>query len=226
LICALALIATLFTLVLGQSEASADECVLPSEPHVAVTIKPASLEQDHTLTRTALAAHVRSTGLSYGGYDGVLGLTETVISSQLSTRRATKPDGHGGFCAVVFSADITLEWKTAKRIAAELKYGSCMYDAVSKHEQKHVDVDRQYLAAAKARIEKGLRDAIRTPIIAATEDQGKKTAQENASKALDAIIDSLLAELDRAQREDDTAAAYAEARETCGDAAYDAAFAK
>jgi hypothetical protein len=200
----------------------ADECAIPGAQLISIEIETSPVTIDQSLSREALTEKDRE-----NIPDGVwaLGTTESNLSRRLGSSPATKPDGQGKFCTVIVSASFFATWDTTVRLASNLKPGSCMYDVIAKHEQKHVAVIQHYQAKLENRMRRAIQTAIANPIISPTTEQGIETARQTLSKVVNGELDAMAAELNRDQALLESSEEDAEARKLCGDAAFNAAFA-
>jgi hypothetical protein len=125
-------------------------------------------------------------------------------------------DPKGGFCSAIAQATVTIEWRTLVRIASEIKPGSCVFDVVVRHEQKHVDLDRKLIPSARAEMEAALGAVARRPVSAATAKESQRVLQERMSRAINATIDAFSTRRSRRQLAIDTPQEYDKVPKTCG----------
>jgi|AraplaMF_Col_mMF_1032025.scaffolds.fasta_scaffold00012_183 hypothetical protein len=201
-----------------------DDCQIPGRQFVSVKLDTPPVVIDHSLSRAALTARSKQDNRGRDEALQSLGRTEIDIAFHTSARTATKPVGARGFCAAIFSIEITVTWGTKELIASELKPNSCMSDAVTKHEAKHVNVVRRSQAEVETRVRKAVVAAIAMPIVAATDDQASDKAREDVKAVVSSTLDAIIVALNNQQAALDNPEELGEARTICGNAAYNAAF--
>jgi hypothetical protein len=212
----LLLLAGLVVVGAGAGAAHAN-CKAPAAAQIEVTVPPPAISHDQALSRDQILQHVRSRDPSGGGgYDAILGVTDTNVDPDASIDYIAMPQAGGGYCVSLTKITVVVQWKIDVHVASELRPGSCMYGVVLNHEDGHVDIDRKVLGLSKSLIQKNLAAIARNAVAAATPEAGGKRLQGAGSAALSGAVDKLQAELERRQNAHDTPEEYAKGEKICG----------
>ena len=210
--CLAALLLTAF--LAPQAAADCGEIV---HPEVSVKVLERPVREDRTLSMVDLSkipSASRRTGME--AYDRTLGLTEADIGAKADLDLVTKPDGEGHFCTAARSAMIVLEWKTVVRIASQIKPGSCIDGVVTKHEQKHVAIDKRLIPIARQAIEIALTSVIRRTVEGKSIEDSQKNLQDQARVTVNKAIDIFSVVRTRRQLSLDSKEEYDTVPEACG----------
>ena len=221
-------IAAAFPLILGfalcrfpmASWAALADCAAPTGQKMTVQVEAYPIQQDRSLSIARLSKRpIASRVKGLEGYDYALGLTEATLQARAQMQMLTTGDAARGYCSAITEAAITIEWRTIVRIASEIKPSTCIFDAVVTHEQKHVDLDRKLIPAARAGIEAALAGVAAHAVSAATVARSQAALQERASTAINTAIDAFSARRSHDQLRIDTPAEYDKVPQACGRAA-------
>ncbi|WP_395021550.1 hypothetical protein [Dongia sp.] len=210
----------------GSAHSYADECPTPAEPVIQVKLLAPAAATNPSLSRAEITE--RSKQQSQGEWEEwrvSLGRTEIELSYDMDASAATAGDGHGGYCAAIAAVEVAVRLKTTKYIASELVPGTCMYDAVSQHEERHVQVIRRYQSQIEERLRRAISATARRPAQAPTPSEGVVTVKGDLWTVVKDTMETLVVALGRDQAPLDTPESYDEPRKICGEAAYNAAFA-
>jgi hypothetical protein len=172
---------------------------------VAVVAEPVSYQADFTRSIEQLSAKgAASTGRM------VLGLVESRLAAsvEFSARGIVKPLS-GRYCMRP-SLAVKLAFKpTTLYVASQHAKGSCEFDITMAHEQKHIEVLRNYLEELAGEVERELRaklgDGIQYFDSAAA---GETQMNERASTVLKPFLDRGMEEVNRRQARVDTPEEY------------------
>lgn len=126
------------------------------------------------------------------------------------------PDG--SFCARAQHVDARIGFKDVTiYIASEFPQGSCDYQAVLIHEQKHIEVNRQllkeYVPKIQSRLEQYLK--INGMFMVPNEAYADKLLREKLSKVMDEITQEMSQENQKRQRLVDSPQEYAKNNTVC-----------
>ncbi|WP_395021834.1 hypothetical protein [Dongia sp.] len=170
-------------LAASVTQAAAD-CVAPEAPVVSVTAAEAPLQTNRSLSTRALAE--RAGGLGAKGLGAgwhALGMTEVSLETAIDYGFDMVQAGTGA-CATFNKVAVTVTLHLVVNLAAELKPGSCAYQATEEHEQQHVDLEREMLPLLKESIAAAVEGASRRGATAGT--------MEAATAALDREMSGLI----------------------------------
>jgi hypothetical protein len=207
----------LFLLGLCRPPAALADCAVPSEPRLAVEIVTGTPGQDYSLSIAQLSklpSESRRAGMERFKY--TLGLTDASFHSAAQMDMLTTPDGSDRFCTFITAATVTLEWKTLVHIASELKPGSCVYNVVTRHEQRHVGLDRSLMLVARAALTAAITRATRDPVSGTSVDQGRRELEARIKAAIEHSMSVFGDERTRRQLSLDTPEEYQKVPNTCG----------
>lgn len=127
------------------------------------------------------------------------------------------PDG--SFCARVQHVDARIGYKDVTvYIASEFPKGSCDFQAVLAHEQKHIDVNKALLQEYAPKIQSRLAQYLKTNgmFIVPNKAYADTLLRERVNKILDEVSKEMLAENVRRQKLVDSPQEYAKNATVCG----------
>ncbi|HVM83767.1 MAG TPA: hypothetical protein VMW18_07760 [Candidatus Binatia bacterium] len=201
--------------ILLLAGAPAEAACSGATPAISVTTAEQKLQQDQALSIADLNRRAGVTDRN----TYALGLTESEVSATTRYEMLVSPEADGLFCVSFRSITVELQLAMKVHVAAELKPGSCLYNAALQHEQGHVIVERKMLPRAKARVA-----VVLAGVAARTETAGDAgIAQRNLRAAADAAIQEAMREIaaqkKRQQSALDTPDEYRRVSRACGSAA-------
>ena len=190
-------------------------CVPQRPPHIDVKIDMKAPRLDLTKSMQDLGQFDIDTINPYAGRPGTVvvgGLTRGAIrvSHQVQVAGARYI---GNSCVWFNRVDLVIRLDPVVYVAKEFKPGTCRYDAVRAHEQKHVQVDRDMVNRYQGAYVEAVRAALKkTPVAGpapvAQEPQLQAALAEQVRQAVTALTDRLEAERKQAQQAVDTAQEY------------------
>jgi hypothetical protein len=147
-----------------------------------------------------------------------LGLTryEPMLEMQVPVKGVQLPDGLA--CAHVEHVDVTVGYKDVTvYVASEIPQGSCGFDQVMAHEQKHIDVNKQILAEYAPRIEAELGAYLKQNGVFRELDPDYATGilREKLQGIINSIMEEMSAENQKRQQGIDTVAEYNRVSASC-----------
>jgi len=213
-LCLLLLLIPLLAGVPGRAEAACGGAA----PAISVTTVEQKLRQDQALSIAVLKRRAGVTGPN--GY--VLGLTESEVAASTRYEMLVSPEGAGVSCVSFRSITVELRLAMTVHVAAELKPGSCLYNAALQHEQGHIIVERKMLPRAKARVAVVLTGVARRGETASDAAVAQRSLQAAADAVIQQAMREIAAEKKRQQRALDTPDEYRRVSQACGSAALSA----
>jgi hypothetical protein len=175
-----------------------------------MTVIEAPLQQDRSRGIPELTRRMAGQGP-----DGpALGLTHSRLGTEIAYAMSAVPAG-SGYCITLDRVDVKITLAITVFLAKELKPGSCLYREAEAHEQKHVDLERKLLPVARARVEVALAGVARRTVRGATIEAAGDQLQEQARKAVDAVLTDFAAEKKRQQLLFDTVEEYQKLSRRC-----------
>lgn len=147
-----------------------------------------------------------------------LGLTqyEPILSIHAPVREVQSSDGLA--CAHIEHLDVSVGYQhVTVSIAREIPQGSCGFNEVMAHEQKHISVNMQILQEYTPRIEAELGDYVRQNgnFQETNADYALKLLHEKLQDIIESIMKDMTAENQERQQAVDTPAEYARISAAC-----------
>lgn len=148
-----------------------------------------------------------------------LGVThyQTMLEFRTPVVILTYPDGNS--CARVQRIDVTIGYKDVTvYVAREIPEGSCGFDEVMAHEQKHIDVNRGVLQDYAPRIQESVEDYLRGNAVIHGQDHDAEIARlrQNLQNLLDDLSTKMMNDNIARQKEVDSPEEYARLSHVCG----------
>lgn len=199
----------------------------PPAPHPTVLVTTRQDPPQTTTNNDIGDLRSRQTGQSsavHGGEHVPLGLTAAQTQYQISMQAQVSQLRDGSYCVAFKDVDVQYSFSnTTIYIAHEVPSGSCLYNEVMNHEQRHVAVDGQLLREWQFRLQQDTEYAVRQVGTLRGNDRQALMEQLKASlrSALQNTSDSLLAERGRRQSQVDTRMEYDRVSRACNGAAQD-----
>jgi len=204
------------------------KCTPLKAPQITVTASSTDITTDHSRSIAELSAPVPGAKRGKSPYDGMtnvftegLMLGSVKMPGQFGYQGQTFSNGQG--CIHIDTINVRIEINPRIYIAREYKEGTCHYNAVMEHEQKHVAVERfivnKYIQVVGDALKKNLdaRGYVFGPIPA----EQMKIAQQDLSNFLTAVIEpyaaKMSAEREKLQSEVDSLAEYQRVDKLCPD---------
>ena len=127
-----------------------------------------------------------------------------------------EPDGLS--CAYVQHVDVTLGYRDVTVfIASEIPQGTCAFDETMAHEQKHIAVNQNILEEFAPLIEERFKAYLKLNGVSRVQnpDYAKQLITERLKSIMDEVVDQMIAENMRRQREVDSTDEYARLSRVC-----------
>lgn len=151
-----------------------------------------------------------------------LGLTSWDPDQMLvhSPIEATVLEENGSVCAGVQSSEIHLNLEITIYVANDFKKGTCLYEEILTHEERHHDVDRRLLTEFAADATRRLAEDLRARPFVAVPDASMAQAAVDArvNKAMDDAFVEFFRRYEAEQGEIDTYSEYNRIANACVDA--------
>lgn len=152
-------------------------------------------------------------------YDNVvLGLTQYQPVFEFAAPIWKQARGDGSFCARAESVSLRIGYKDINVIIAdEFKPGSCAYNFIMQHEQKHVDVNRGVLIEYSALLKKKIEDYLRINglMVMPNPSYAEKILKERVLEIIKKSQSEMDTENRRRQKLIDSPEEYAKANSAC-----------
>lgn len=203
---------------LARSGAALADCAIPANQSLKVEIAPGPAGQDRTLTiaqLSRLSSVSRRPGME--AYHYALGQTEADLKARTRIEILTTSNGQGGYCSAISTASVIIDWRTTVHIAAEVKPGSCIDRVVTRHEQRHVDLNRALMPDAQAGISAALATVAGRAVSNSSIESSRNVIQQRLLAAVKAAMKTFSAEQARRQLEIDTPEEYDKVPNACGE---------
>jgi hypothetical protein len=138
----------------------------PTQPvsTLSVVVDVADYVYDHSRSVAELG-HIERGSATTSGHDvkRMLGLTRQGFNITIDTARAmTMPRSDGGLCVGFTDGTIRMHLTTEIYLVRELPRGSCLYNEVLNHEQRHANVGKRLFTQLGGHIEAALAGAIKS----------------------------------------------------------------
>ncbi len=196
------------------------QCPLPSasarDPTVHLVILEPRLIYRHDLDLVGLAS-VRDTFERAPGSGVILGLTKRNDELRIRVRSILQPSVDGRTCIWVDEVTARIgDPEMDVYVAANYQPGSCEYNVVLEHENRHVAINRNVVAAFGPRIGAQLRAAVRRmfPMITTNPKDAARLPQILID-AVRPVLTAMEAELRRENGAIDTPESYRQAHGRC-----------
>jgi hypothetical protein len=202
--------------LLASSSASAAVCKPPKPPEIVVQAVEAPLTTDRSLSIPALSKiNTGPTLPGLAGYDHALGVTETQL--QAAANGAFEGEiRDSAVCAYAQQITVTVNWKIVVRYAAEIPPGSCIDREVTRHEQSHVALSRQFIPTVRRALEEAVTKAAAKGVEAGSFDAARKQLWTKVTAAIKRVDQKNYAALKTAQAKLDTPEEYDALPRICG----------
>lgn len=196
------------------------------KPEIEVSVGTDEIEYDYSKNSKQLSAIKTDTKSPYPpGVDTVTeGLRTDTPSIETKIRWMTETEQRSRMSCMQFeSINVHIHLKPKIMIAREYKQGEC-YDAILKHERKHVQVDREVMnkyARVIGRTVKSIADrsGMTGPFPVAETDKLQQQSSRDVSRAIDHIQSAMMNELNHRQQEVDSLQEYERVGKICGNPA-------
>lgn len=189
-------------------------------PVIKVTTEIAEIAYDHSLP---IAVLNRANGRGEAASGHVLGLTRQLYTGSIpAIGIVIRPQPEGGFCVGYDDGTMVLRLQTDIFIGSELEAGSCLYDQVLAHEQRHAKVGQRLYREFAAKLEAGLEAALRKqPFIrVASEAEAAGAARARLTEIYDPLYRDFRSVYRKRQAIIDTSGEFERVRAACpGEAA-------
>jgi hypothetical protein len=200
------------SLLLAVPSLAAADCATKRDPKITVTVQEQPIAQDQAFSRHALSERVGGVAPGWQAF----GLTEASHETEIHYGFKVKETGKTT-CATLTSVTVTITLRLVVHLASELKRGSCAYQAVSEHEQQHVDLERKSLPLARTRVEKALTGIAKRGFTAASFDASTAGLEQQASRVIEDALDAFAAQKNRGHAAFDTPEEYTKLTHRCPD---------
>ncbi len=194
---------------LGIAGTAAADCSARAMPEIVVSAKEMPARWDQEQSHAELS--MRSVGLG-----PTLGATETQHETDIAFAMLGVPMGKQ-VCVTFRKITLKLTLSSQVHLASELKPGSCLYKAVARHEQQHVDLDRKMLPTARLRVEAAIAGVARQGALAPTGESASELLQDKVWEAVDRALDGFVVERNRGQAVFDTPEECLKLGQECSD---------
>lgn len=207
---------TCFMLAVHSSQSYAIECGY-TQPDIVVKTERAPTEYIRNFTSAGLTQ--LHTGAYRPGSSNVLGLGGGPMSIELDINFEANREGSLSCLRINrIVADFIIY--PAVMIAKNYQSGSCEYDAVMGHEQKHIDTfvrfQREYASKLKNHIRRVVRDYGRPKAMASVNlDFMQSEMNRSVSASVKAYLEKMQTVIKRRQLKIDNAAEYTHVAEQC-----------
>jgi len=208
--------------LLVPSTAHALQCPTTAPPRVVLDRKEDPVRFDFGRNRANLnqmgariLAAQRAGSTAYVG-----GLTNGVITSNMSTQLQTLTSSDGLACIWVGQVNVTLRYQPTVYISREFAPGSCYHTAVMNHETKHVATDQILLTDFASQLQQGIqaevaRIGLRGPMPAPQLESASRDLQNVMEKRLNILMDQFSTLRETRQMQIDTPQEYARVQSLC-----------
>lgn len=196
-------------------------------PNIAprITIKPSTdnISYNYTLSEKQLNNFSVDTKNPYGGnvITDVGGLMKGGIQTEQKMTFGTITNRNTDeVCYWYNTIDVTIHISPTIYIASKYPKGSCMFNAIMKHEERHVIVDREIVNKYAAIIGKTLKDEISSariygPVAESKESLLGDKMRERMKQILDNTTRQMSAERQKRQQEVDSLTEYERVNHLC-----------
>lgn len=184
-------------------------------PRIAIVADVGEFAYDHGRSMAALAG-LKSTAQAGSGH--MLGLTnQSFVIGDDTTKVVTLPQQDGSVCVGFTDGTITLRLRTSIFVVSEIAPGSCLYEQVLGHEERHAKVGRRLFTEFAETLEAGVKEALtEAPFIRVADPA---LAHIKARARLRQIIEPLFRDFRSVYRKRqaiiDTSGEYDRVEETC-----------
>jgi hypothetical protein len=203
-------------LILLAPSAAAAACNPPKPPEIVIQAVEAPLTTDRSLQIAALSKIDIGPPLpGLAGYDHALGLTETQLQAVANAAFEGEIRA-GAVCAYVQQITVTVNWKIVVRYAAEIPPGSCIDREVTRHEQGHVDLSRQFIPTVRRSLVDAVTKAAAKGVAAGSFDAARQQLWTKITAAIKRADQKNYAALKAAQARLDTPQEYDALPRLCG----------
>lgn len=206
----------------GTAVAQEDVDSCDSYPDVPVNITPVFDDPKYDFTQNLaqiqiLASDAQHTIPQY--HPVTMGLTryEPVLEFHVPMVVRTEHEGMSG-CAFVQHVDVTVGYRNVTVfIANEIPQGTCAFDEIMAHEQKHIDVNRQILDEFVPLIEERFKAYLRLNGVQQVEnaDYARKIITDKLKSIMEDVTGQMETENIRRQREVDSVEEYTRLSKVC-----------
>lgn len=167
-----------------------------------------------------LSANELTAWHSGGGPSTVLGLAGGEVGTRFETSFETKPVGNNLYCLNVKRINAVLFVRPQVHIARNFKRGTCEYNAVLRHEDKHVRVLKQAHTEYLPKYQHHLRTTSKKipklpPMTLAQANQERHALVEQIKRNLSSYLEVIMSDVARRQQKVDTAEEYQRVAERC-----------
>lgn len=212
-------------LALLPSTGQAESCPRAQRPQVDVSTRQDSPRLDNSVGISGLQAMSASRDSAASSANHfVLGLASAQVTFQLGIRAQISQQRDGSLCASLSSVDVEYAFaNTAIHVANEIPQGTCIYQEILAHEQRHVSVDGQLLREWQYRLQQDTQyAAYNVGTVQGTDQQALMQELQNRLRdKLQQTTDALLGERARRQAQVDTRMEYDRVSRVCHGAAQD-----
>ena len=180
---------------------------------VQVDLPPVRVHRDRSRAELGLLAF-------HGPTDRVLGVTASSLRAGTSTRYGHRPLEGEGVCVWVDQIEVRLRYEALDiYVASEYPPGSCQYEAILSHEEKHAHVAQTYLDDYVQTIRSVLTSLSipkpRDPRLVASAAEAEQEIQATIAKLLEPVIARLRADMQAAQSKIDSPTEYRRVEKQC-----------
>ncbi|ABC22583.1 hypothetical protein [Rhodospirillum rubrum] len=214
-------LAVFWALAPPQALAAGDCAPASEQPKVVLVSGFGPVRQNFTRSGEDLAALLRQRAGAAGRPVGhTVGLTDTRLDYQYSTRVRAVPIAEGGVCAYLLELSIRLRYPLITvYVAREYRRDSCPFRTALEHEYGHVARYRQgyegFLPVIKAAALQAI--ALNNPLRVASMAQAREAHVERLRAVFDPLLETFNAEQRRRNLDLDTPENYARERARCPD---------
>lgn len=185
-------------------------------PRISILADVGEFAYDHGKSIAALAGLKSTTAQAGSGH--MLGLTnQSFVIGNDTTEVVTLPQQDGSVCVGFTDGTITLRLRTSIFVVSEIEPGSCLYEQVLGHEERHAKVGRRLFTEFTKKLEAGVKEALaKAPFIKVADP---RLAHIKARARMRQIIEPLLRDFRSVYRKRqaiiDTSGEYDRVEETC-----------
>lgn len=219
------LIISLFCFILSSPQAQARDvygCPRFEAPEITVNIitAPPKINHDNDLSGIRRIADNNKKDIALGDNEIPVGLTSAAMSLGTQYRIMTaKSQKDPMVCSQMTKLEIDYGFEeTTIYMPTELKRHTCSYQAVLRHEYKHVNTDRAFIKRTAPRLRKELKKIAKK--LGVVRSGSTKFAQKKISKELDKKVKALgkkySAQRRKWQKRVDTPQEYKRIGKSCG----------
>jgi hypothetical protein len=190
-----------------------------TRPDIPVTVTPRFDEPTYDYSKNIGDIMARASDTHHSIRESLtLGLTQYEPMLSIRAPLITVQSSNGLACAHIEHVDVTVGYQNVVVfIANEIPEGSCGFNEVMAHEQKHINVNRQILEKYTPRIESELGDYVKSNgyFQETDPDYAVKLLKEKFQDIIESIMKDMTAENHERQQAVDSPAEYARISRSC-----------